>query len=190
MPSFPISTSCTILDKISRAGHHPWATPAGRLALDTHYKILRAREELERLNLEVRRITTHIRDEDKYLREKENSLVAINPRLAHQIAVHRMVRGRFNSLHIRRLRQIASLPGFTGTASAGAAFEAYEPGPAVDDGEADAEQNVGDGNDNTLGTQEERDLQEEEEEAEEEEELNNDLMDILTVAVDGMSLSC
>ena len=34
--------------------HHPWATPTGRLALDTHFKILRAREELKRLNIEVR----------------------------------------------------------------------------------------------------------------------------------------
>ena len=36
-----------------------WATPAGRLALDTHFKIVRAREELERLNVEVQRVTTH-----------------------------------------------------------------------------------------------------------------------------------
>jgi hypothetical protein len=33
--------------------HCPWATPAGRLAMDTYFKLLRAREEIDRLNVEI-----------------------------------------------------------------------------------------------------------------------------------------
>lgn len=159
--------------------HRPWATPAGRLALDTHYKILRAREELERLNIEVRRLATHIRDEDLSLRAQEDAIRPTNPHLAYQIAVYRMVRGRFNSHHIRRLRQISRLHGFTGIASVGVALEAC---PAVN-GDVDIEY------EETSGSQEEQDLQEEQEEEEEEEQLNDDIIDILTVSMDRVALN-
>ncbi|EGO03093.1 hypothetical protein SERLA73DRAFT_47865 [Serpula lacrymans var. lacrymans S7.3] len=32
----------------------PWATPAGRLAMDQYFKICRASEEIDRLNVEIR----------------------------------------------------------------------------------------------------------------------------------------
>jgi len=93
----------------------PWATPAGRLAMDTHFKMCRALEELDRLNVEVRRLATYIRDEDTYLRSCEDQLCLSNPPLALQIALHREERGRYNAHHNRRLLDLAKLPGFTGT---------------------------------------------------------------------------
>jgi hypothetical protein len=51
--------------------HRPWATPAGRLAMDLYFKIQRAREEIDRLNIEVKRVATYIRDEKHYLRNAE-----------------------------------------------------------------------------------------------------------------------
>jgi hypothetical protein len=38
----------------------PWATPAGRFAMDLHFKILRAHEEIDRLDIEIRRFVTFI----------------------------------------------------------------------------------------------------------------------------------
>jgi hypothetical protein len=76
--------------------HQPWASPAGCLALDTHYKILCTRKELERLNLEIRRVATHIKDKDMYLRAQENAICTINPHLAHQVALYHLICGRFN----------------------------------------------------------------------------------------------
>ena len=61
----------------------PWASLAGRLALDTHYKILRACEELERLNVEIRWVATYIRAEDLFLHTQEDTLRPINPQLAY-----------------------------------------------------------------------------------------------------------
>ena len=47
-----------------------------------------------------------------------------HPALAHQITVYQNERGRFNSYHAKRLQEIASLPGFSGSISPGdAAFE-------------------------------------------------------------------
>jgi len=94
--------------------NQPWATPAGRLAMDLHFKIERAHEEIARLNVEIRRVATYIRDEDHFLRYWETQTRPTDPRLAHHIKLHRLERGRFNAYHQRRLRDIARLNGFSG----------------------------------------------------------------------------
>lgn len=38
----------------------PWAQPQSRLLMDQYFKIQRAREEIQRLNIEIKRIVTHI----------------------------------------------------------------------------------------------------------------------------------
>lgn len=100
-----------------------WATPAGRLAMDTYFKMCRAREEIDRLNVEIPRVATYLRDENRYLRECEGQVREFNPALAHQIHLHRMERGRFNILHTRRLLEISRLSGFTGSIAAGVSVD-------------------------------------------------------------------
>ncbi|KAJ7776444.1 hypothetical protein B0H16DRAFT_1659785 [Mycena metata] len=91
-----------------------WAQPAGRVAMDQHFKLLRADEEITRLNLEIPRLVTHMMDEDAFLIYQERRLVREgNPALAHQVGVHRMERGRFNRLHMERLVKLSKEPGFT-----------------------------------------------------------------------------
>ncbi|KAF8137983.1 hypothetical protein K438DRAFT_2030893, partial [Mycena galopus ATCC 62051] len=51
----------------------PWTRPAYRLAMDRYFKILRAREEIKRLNIEIRRVVTWIHDENRFLRNGEKS---------------------------------------------------------------------------------------------------------------------
>ena len=89
----------------------PWATPAARLAIDKAFKLERAEEEVARLNIEVRRLATYIRDEDICLRAKERELSDSLPALAHQVALHRMERARFNAHHFKVLGKIYLLPG-------------------------------------------------------------------------------
>ena len=55
-----ISDFDLLCDTQQNVQHRPWATPAGCLALDTHFKIIQACEEIERLNIEVRRVATHL----------------------------------------------------------------------------------------------------------------------------------
>ncbi|KAG1797356.1 uncharacterized protein HD556DRAFT_1267601 [Suillus plorans] len=97
----------------------PWASAAARRAMDLYFKMCRAREEIQHLNVEVRRLVTYIQDEDKYLRACEDQLKSVSPTLANQIAIHRNVRGRFNSRHLKRLYDISNLPGFSGTIAPG-----------------------------------------------------------------------
>ncbi|KAJ7737113.1 hypothetical protein B0H16DRAFT_1664771 [Mycena metata] len=101
----------------------PWAQPAGRLAMDQHFKLLRADEEIARLNLEIPRLVTHMVDEDAFLIYQERRLVHEgNPALAHQVGVYRMERGRFNALHMERLMKLSKEPGFTASLTPGVSF--------------------------------------------------------------------
>ncbi|KAJ7315367.1 hypothetical protein DFH08DRAFT_917710 [Mycena albidolilacea] len=52
----------------------PWTRPSYRLTMDTYFKIQQAREEIQRLNIEIRRLITWIRDEDCLLQGQEASL--------------------------------------------------------------------------------------------------------------------
>ncbi|KAG2139649.1 hypothetical protein DEU56DRAFT_911908 [Suillus clintonianus] len=64
-----------------------WSSPAARSAMDLHFKICHAQEEIFRLNIEVCRLVTYIHDEDNYLRMSEEQLKNTNPGLAHQISI-------------------------------------------------------------------------------------------------------
>ncbi|KAJ6459907.1 hypothetical protein C8R45DRAFT_1056176 [Mycena sanguinolenta] len=101
----------------------PWAQPAGRLAMDQHFKLLRADEGITRLNLEIRRFVTHMVDEERFLVYHEERLCAEeNPALAHQVAVHRMEHGRYNASHMEHLMKLSKEDGFTGCISPGVSF--------------------------------------------------------------------
>ncbi|THV00969.1 hypothetical protein K435DRAFT_597813, partial [Dendrothele bispora CBS 962.96] len=89
-----------------------WADPRKRAAMDRYFKICRAREELKRLNIEIRRVATYLRDEDIYLRRKEEKLASMDPDLARQIQVYWLCRGCFNAMHWKQLHEIAKLDGF------------------------------------------------------------------------------
>jgi hypothetical protein len=108
----------------------PWATPAARLAMDSYFKVLRAAEEVERLNVEIPRLTTFMRDEEAYLLAKETELSSTDPVLAHQVQIYRKQRGRFIGHHTAILNQLAALPGFTGGSFFGVrATDQTLPGP-------------------------------------------------------------
>ncbi|KAI0052976.1 hypothetical protein FA95DRAFT_1601333 [Auriscalpium vulgare] len=100
-----------------------WATPVGRVALDQHFTILRAAEEIVRLNVEIPRVVTYIRDEGAYLRQRVIDVRSEDPHLAHQIALFAQERGRFNEHHTRMFTTLAHTDGFTGSISPGTSVE-------------------------------------------------------------------
>ncbi|KAJ7703810.1 hypothetical protein B0H14DRAFT_2647720 [Mycena olivaceomarginata] len=69
-------------DLEGNAAIRPWATPAARALMDTHFKILRAKEEIQRLNIKIRRLVTYIRDEWDFLVAKEEEIRETDPDLA------------------------------------------------------------------------------------------------------------
>ncbi|KAJ7027673.1 hypothetical protein C8F04DRAFT_964922 [Mycena alexandri] len=110
----------------------PWATPVARLLLDKYFKIERAREEIKRCNIEIRRVITHIRDEKAFLASKEIELQESDPGLAWCIRKYRFQRERYDSVHMQRFEGLAKKAGplFTGTLEPGIRLsKAPEPQP-------------------------------------------------------------
>lgn len=111
----------------------PWTRPAYRLAMDRYFKILRAREEIKRLNVEIPRVVTWIRDENRVLRKKEAELRAVEGKseeeveadrgMAVQVRMYRARRGRFDDAHMRRFWALAKEPGFAGSVLPGTSLE-------------------------------------------------------------------
>ncbi|KAI5985463.1 hypothetical protein EDD15DRAFT_2175880 [Pisolithus albus] len=93
----------------------PWASPAARAAMDQYFKVCRAEEEIERLNVEVRRILTYLHDEDRYMKACIAQLQVSHPPLAYQVQLYYNVRARFTDHHLHLLAEISGLHGFTGT---------------------------------------------------------------------------
>ena len=87
-------------------------------ATDLYFKMCRAKEEIQCLNVEICCLVTYIHDEERYLRECESQLKQLHPSLAHQVS-QRNVRGRFTLKHLKRLGDIAALSGFSGTLAIG-----------------------------------------------------------------------
>ncbi|KAJ7826453.1 hypothetical protein B0H14DRAFT_2595777 [Mycena olivaceomarginata] len=102
---------------------YPWAKPSGRVAMDQYYKLECAAEEITCLNIKIRRLVTHIRDEEVFLqREEARMREECGEALAHQVYRYRMERGRSDGDHIMHLTALTKLPGFTGTVSPGTAI--------------------------------------------------------------------
>ncbi|KAJ7742389.1 hypothetical protein B0H14DRAFT_2637652 [Mycena olivaceomarginata] len=111
----------------------PWTRPAYRLAMDRYFKILRAREEIRCLNVEIPRVVTWIRDEDRVLRKKEAELSSTEGKseeeadtdrgMAVQVRLYRERRGRFDDTHMQRFWALAKTPGFTGSVMPGVSLE-------------------------------------------------------------------
>lgn len=107
----------------------PWAKPAARMAMDMYFKTQRAKEEIRRLNIEIRRVITYIRDEDIFLRAQESAVRLTDPLLAHQIHLYQNERGRFNEAHMQCFRATAKLHGFSGSLHPGTAITAGSAPP-------------------------------------------------------------
>ncbi len=89
----------------------PWARPANRLIMDKYFKLERAREEITRLNVEIRRVLTHLQDEECFLLSKEKEILNTNAALAFQVRLYRLERTRFAQTHRQRFKKLASCQG-------------------------------------------------------------------------------
>jgi hypothetical protein len=93
-----------------------WTDPKTRAAMSLHFRLKRAREEVHRLNIEIRRQTTYM--EDEYItyaqtichlqREESHDL-------AHYVAKEAVYKSVMFSNVMYFLLKAARLPGFSGT---------------------------------------------------------------------------
>ncbi|KAJ3859057.1 hypothetical protein EV359DRAFT_75727 [Lentinula novae-zelandiae] len=129
-------TRHSVLDK-------KWADPIVRHLMRQHCCVLRAKEELHRCNIEIRRVHTSILNEerkfDETLRHLENRPVC------YPVCEYIDRRRAVNRLLLSRIHQTQALPGFTGDKTPGTCkgfsdlsselVEPSLPDPDSDDGE-------------------------------------------------------
>ncbi|KAJ7701088.1 hypothetical protein B0H17DRAFT_1157764 [Mycena rosella] len=89
--------------------------------MDSFFRIERAKEKIPRLNIEIRRLITYIRDERIFLLAKEAEVMETDLHMAYFIRKYCNRRGRFDDNHMTRLRVMKKKLGsrFTGTLEPG-----------------------------------------------------------------------
>ncbi|KAI0083021.1 hypothetical protein BDY19DRAFT_873857, partial [Irpex rosettiformis] len=92
----------------------PWAVQVNREIAGKYYKIKCAQDEIVRLNIECRRLQTHIRDEEATHLQVIHRLTLDSPLLAAEVRKAYENRRRVNRIHKVRLGAIQSLEGFSG----------------------------------------------------------------------------
>ena len=97
----------------------PWSRRAERETMNIYFKLLRAQEEIRRLNIEVRRLITFIYDYHKKMSKITAELARSNAKLGHQLQKRARLRKEHDINHLRRLRLLSSMEGFSGTLDAG-----------------------------------------------------------------------
>ncbi|KAG8700478.1 hypothetical protein FRC08_004676 [Ceratobasidium sp. 394] len=91
-----------------------WTNPNNRRCVEQYHRLLRAQEEITRLNVEIRRLSSSIADEEVHLPATLADVRGSSPELAW--FVERLVTRRIstNKLLLRDLDSIRCLPGYTG----------------------------------------------------------------------------
>ncbi|KAE9391456.1 hypothetical protein BT96DRAFT_1001317 [Gymnopus androsaceus JB14] len=89
-----------------------WATQKNRMLMQEFFKLIRAKNELPRLHVEIRRLFTYMRDEEQRLNAAAKDLEETDPALALQVILHWQEHGCFNDIHCWRLLSIKRLDGF------------------------------------------------------------------------------
>lgn len=97
----------------------PWVSPINREGAAKFHKIRRAKEEIVRLNVEIRRLATAIADEHVHWQTCIDSTTKTSPLIAAQLRAAYGSRRRVNLTHVARLDAITKLPMFSGTVARG-----------------------------------------------------------------------
>ena len=107
----------------------PWSIPANREVANKYFKVVRAHEEIHRLNVEIRRLDAWITHEDNVFKSAIDT--ATNPHIAMELRCCYAEWRRMNHLHRIRISAIYLLDGYSG------------PGPFVPEGESPLENQFG-----------------------------------------------
>jgi hypothetical protein len=97
----------------------PWTKPAIRETMRQHLRIQRAKEEIIRCNIEVRRLQTAIFVEDDELTRVLVALESANSPIFVAVKEYSICRHHINNQLLSRIDQIHSLPSFSGDKSCG-----------------------------------------------------------------------
>ncbi|KIK35330.1 hypothetical protein CY34DRAFT_32095, partial [Suillus luteus UH-Slu-Lm8-n1] len=94
--------------------NHDWTAPAHREATMKYFKLQRAHEEIQRLNVEVRCLRTAIHDEEVNTIATIDQLLETDRTLAVELKSRYQARAAVNAVHLFRLDQLKSQRAFSG----------------------------------------------------------------------------
>ena len=97
----------------------PWSRPTARNAMNTYFKICRAREEIIRLNVETRRLLTFMEDEERFLDTCAQQLMDTEPQIGFQVQRIQHRRHLVNLQHRTRLNSLSRITKFSGVMTIG-----------------------------------------------------------------------
>ena len=92
----------------------PWTTPLNREMSMKFFRLLRSREEIERLNVEILQLQAWVDFDDENLRSVASTFKADNEDMAAELYEWYLHRHRVNNIHRSRLSKIYGLTGYTG----------------------------------------------------------------------------
>jgi hypothetical protein len=92
----------------------PWTHPARREAATLYFGILRGKEEIQRLNVEISRLLTFMIDEHVDYYRAIQDLHLTDPNLARELSDRWTYQARINDSIVERLVKTSRLPGFSG----------------------------------------------------------------------------
>ena len=113
-----------------------WVQKPYRDAGIKYFKLCRAREELQRLNVEVRRLLTWIHDENEHTQQVINHVVSDEPHLADELRRRWAMQSAVNQVHLEQLKLLQREEYYTGPRDCG---EAAGPLGATENDQASAE---------------------------------------------------
>lgn len=97
----------------------PWATPVIRVAMKQAQRIDRALEEIDNSNIAVRRLHTHVLDENANLKQITRSLIDEHSPLTGAVEEHTARRTCANIHLFSYIQRIHALDGYTGSLTPG-----------------------------------------------------------------------
>ncbi|KAL0058201.1 hypothetical protein AAF712_015134 [Marasmius tenuissimus] len=97
----------------------PWAKPKNREAMQLHFGIRRAKEEISRLNIEIKRLITFMIDDHADYHHVILTVQGFNPDLASELIRQQSYRLAIHARIVERLQLTSQLEGFTGDLTPG-----------------------------------------------------------------------
>jgi len=91
-----------------------WTLKANRDAAVKYFKLCRAQEEIQRLNIEVCRLLAFIREETRHTKHVIEQLSINDPHLADELRRRWTLRSSVNAVHLQRLQILQSKAYYTG----------------------------------------------------------------------------
>ena len=92
-----------------------WAQPANREGMVMYFQIKRAKEEITRLNVEIRRLLTFLYDDHVDHFRAIHANETVNPSLSHEIFFCWQYHTKIHEEIVKRIWQTSKLVGFSGS---------------------------------------------------------------------------